>query len=153
MKYLGTGALGFGLGVAAMWVGFAVRAGSAPATPTLRPAAAIRVTLYPCSQLGVVGGRVIDVPPDEVERFARLITPGPYYAGGLNELIMPLVAEVVVTHPDATTTTALVRWSGVNPALVSLDGEHYYHAVNDPDVRDGACRLLARVGEWDAGKR
>ena len=47
MKYGIAGLCGFALGVAAMWVAFAAHARSVPPTPVLKPASAIRVTLYP----------------------------------------------------------------------------------------------------------
>jgi hypothetical protein len=63
------------------------------------------------------------------------------------------VAEAVITHGDGTQTFVMVRDHGHNPAVVSVDGENYFYARNDPDVHAGAFQLIRLVREVADAKR
>jgi hypothetical protein len=86
-----------------------------------------------------------EIPASDMEVVTRLLTPERYYEGGMNDHITPPIALVEVTHSDQSKSHLYVRWSGKNPALVSLDGRNYFYATNHPDVHDGAVQLVALV--------
>lgn len=118
-----------------------------PATPELRPPTAIKVTLYPWEGVGGIDGAPVDIPPEKLDLAFRLLTPEKYFEGGVHEFITRIVAEAVITHADGTQTHVLVRDHGHNPAVVTVDGRHYFYARNDPDVLAGAHQLIGLVNE------
>ena len=48
------------------------------------------------------------------------------------------VADVTAHHPDGSTTTLIVRWTGHNPAAVSIDDRNFYYGGSDefPELRE-----------------
>ncbi len=130
--------------VGAAMVGTVVNRQS-PATPQLAPPKTITVTLYPNSGLGLNGSGPTEIPAGEFGRVMRLVTPDRYYEGGVNDWIIPLIAEVVITHEDQPDSQLLVRWAGKNPATISVDGRHYYYGVPHEDIHDGGMQLVALV--------
>jgi|GEM_PF-6525701 len=58
-----------------------------------------------------------------------------------------LAAEVILKHADGTRTIVYVRDWGKNPAMVSLEYEHFYLAKVDPKVPAGAWKLLTLFHE------
>ena len=121
---------------------FAIAKLNKPAVPTIEPPTSIKVTLYPVSQLGFEGLAATTIPPAEYESVMRLIRPAFFDASGIHDGINPLVAEVEIAHEGAKITTVFVRSSGVNPALVSVDGSNYFYAENHQDVFDGSVKLF-----------
>lgn len=116
-----------------------------PQAPALDPPKAITVTLHPCDQVGITGSGPIEVPAAEFEQVMKLVTPGQYVEGGLNEFICPLIAEVVIRHEGQRETYLLIRDAGNNPAMISADGRHYYYGVPYEGVGDGAMKLAGLV--------
>lgn len=145
MKYGIAGLCGFALGVAAMWVAFAAHARSVPPTPVLKPASAIRVTLYPYEGFGFQGGESVDIPNADLERMTTLLTPTLYYGPTVNDFLLPLIAVATVAHPDGTKTEVLIREAGVNPAAVSFDGRNYFYADTPPDMKVGSVAIANLV--------
>ena len=145
MKCVIAGLVGFGLGVAAMWVALAWHLRSAPPTPVLKPAAAIRVTLYPSEVFGVQGGESVDIPSVDLNRTTTLLTPTQYYGPTVHDFILPLIAVATVTHPDGTKTEVLIREAGVNPAAVSFDGRNYFYADTPADMKVGSVAIIMLV--------
>ena len=145
MKCVIAGLSGFAVGVAAMCVAFALHSRSAPPTPILRPASAIRVILYPNEGFGIQGGESADIPSADLDRMTTLLTPTQYYGPTVNDFILPLIAVAAVTHPDGTKTEVLIREAGVNPAAVSFDGRNYFYADTPPDVKVGSVAIVRFV--------
>src|SRR4051812_30754135 len=93
-----------------------------PQAPELRPASRIVVTLPGIPDLIVPAiPTTTEIPASDMEIVTRLITPERYYEGGVNDHITPPIAVVVLTHSDQSESRLFIRWSGKNPALVSLD--------------------------------
>ena len=122
----------------------------APPTPTIAPPKTITVTLYPASGLALTGSPPTEIPARDFEYLMRLVTPDQYYGGGVSDWVTPLIAEVVITHEGRPDTQLLIREAGVNPALISLDGQNYFYGASYDDVGDGAVqviRLVRRLGD------
>jgi hypothetical protein len=89
----------------------------------------------------------VDIPPDKLELVFRRLTPQTHFEGPVHEFITPVVARAVITHGDGKETSVLVRDHGHNPAVVTVDGRHYFYARKDPDVYAGAVELTRMVHE------
>lgn len=142
MKSLTVLFLGFMFGVFATGWAISFVVHGVPSTPTLRPATAIQVVLYPSEYTGGPSvGVPISIPPENLDFVFRLLTPEKYFGRRVHDFITPVFAEVEISHSDGTRTRILVREHGHNPAVVTLDGYNYFYARNDPDVTLGACQL------------
>jgi hypothetical protein len=139
--------IGFVAGAAALCGVLVISSRLPPPVPVLPPATAIRVTLYPWENAGRIDGEPVDIPPDKLEFVLRRLTPQTYFESPVYEFITPVVAQAVITHADGKETSVLVRDHGHNPAVVTVDGRHYFYARNDPDVYAGAFELLRLVHE------
>jgi hypothetical protein len=139
--------IGFVAGAAAMCGVVAVSTRLPPPVPVLPPATAIRVSLYPWEGVGEVDGEPVDIPPDKLDFVFRRLTPQTHFESPVHEFITPVVARAVITHADGKETSVLVRNHGHNPAVVTVDGWHYFYARNDPDVYAGAFELIQLVHE------
>jgi hypothetical protein len=122
---------------------FAIVSRRPPPTPQLAPPKTITVTLYPCNNWSMPGCPPTQIPAGDFEQVMRLLTPGQYYEGGINDWITPLIAEVVIAHEGQPETRLLVRWSGKNPALLSVDGKHYFYGQLHDGIYDGGLQLAA----------
>jgi hypothetical protein len=116
-----------------------------PPTPQLAPPKAITVTLYPVDGVSTERRGPTEIPAGDFGQVMRLVTPGKFYEGGVNDKVIPLIAEVVITHEGQPDTRLLVRWTGKNPAAISVDGHNYFYGVSHPDIHDGAMQLFALV--------
>ena len=153
MKHIVTFVIGFLFGAAAIFGVFVLLTHRSPTTPELRPPTAIKVTLYSWEGIGEIDGKPVDIPPDKLDFAFRRLTPEKYFSGGVHEFITRIVAEAVITHADGTQTFVLVRDHGHNPAVVSVDGRHYFYARNDPDVYAGAIELIRLVSAVAPAKK
>lgn len=106
-----------------------------PPTPQLAPPKTITVTLYPVSGWNFKGCPRTDIPATEYDNVS----------GGVHDWIDPLIAEVVITHEGQPDTRLLVRWAGKNPAMISVDGRHYFYGVPHEGIHDGGMQLVALV--------
>lgn len=142
MKSLTVFFLGFMFGVLATGWAISFLVHGVPPTPPLRPATAIQVVLYPSEFTGGPSvGVPISIPPENLDFVFRLVTPEKFYQKRVYEFITPVLAKVEITHGDKTQTRILVRDGGHNPAVVTLDGNNYFYARNDPDFTVGAYQL------------
>jgi len=64
-----------------------------------------------------------------------------------------MIAMIVITHESQPPTTILVRNSGHNPALVSVDGRNYFYAELHDDAPDGALQLYRVVQRFETKKQ
>jgi len=119
----------------------------APPTPIIADADTITITLYPLPDLGVDGSKPITIPKQYHNRIMDFLKPGqPYsHSGSINEFMHTLIARVELTHTNGPKTLLLVRWSGKNPALISVDGRHYYYGASTDEIYDGAIQLRSLV--------
>ncbi|TWU35192.1 hypothetical protein Q31b_52880 [Novipirellula aureliae] len=90
--------------------------------------------------------KAVTIPAKSQDDVFRRLVPETYY-GDANDRSPPIVAEAIVTHPDETRTRILVREGGKNPAVVSVDGIHYFYAKNESDVFAGATEIIRLVRE------
>ena len=116
-----------------------------PPTPRLAPPKTITVTLYPVSEWGRKGFPHAEIPATDFDNVIRLVTPDKYVSGGVHDRIDPLIAEVVIAHDGHPDTRLLVRWAGKNPAMISVDGRHYFYGVPHEGIHDGGMQLVALV--------
>lgn len=138
---------GFVLGVAAIVVvPMTMASPAALQAPQLKQAKAITIFLHPWGGYEAATNKAVRIPTESQEEIFRRLVPGAFY-GKVNEHIVPLVAEAVVTHADGTQTRVLVREGGVNPAVVSVDGVNYFYAKNEPHVYAGANEFIKMVAE------
>lgn len=93
---------------------------------------------------GMDGGQnepsTIEVAPAIFDRVYELITPTAAMDRGWRKDHMPLVARMTLKYPDGTQREVFVRWTGKNPAAVSLDDETFFWA-DASNVGDGANAL------------
>jgi hypothetical protein len=135
------------------WVLFAVLARKGvPPTPRLAPPKKITVTFYPVSQWPAKALPPTEISASEFDYATRLLTPDRYYEGGVNDKITPLIAEGRITHESGPDTLLLVRDSGVNPVLISVDGQNYFYGKVYDDVGAGSVDLYRLVHRVAKGK-
>jgi hypothetical protein len=60
----------------------------------------------------------------------------------------PLVADVLVQHTDGASTKLFVRWTGHNPAAISLDDHNFYYGGTD-EFPDGATKIIRLLNDYD----
>jgi hypothetical protein len=118
-----------------------------PAIPKLRPIAKISARVYAVPDLSFSAIDSVEVPEAQLSPFARLITPTKPCVQEIKREMHYHVADVFVQHTDGTTTTLHVRWTGHNPAAISLDDRHYYYGGTD-DFPDGATRIVRLLNEY-----
>ena len=151
MKNAGIFILGSVCGAGALLLLLTVLASRSPPTPDLKPPESITVLLHPPWTKTDTPEAVI-VPAKSHDDVFRRLVPETYY-GEVAGDFPPIVADAKIAHLDETETRVLVREGGKNPAIVSVDGIHYFHAKNDPDVFAGATELIRIVRELDHQNR
>jgi hypothetical protein len=100
--------------------------------------------VYPDAGIRRPAEPLTEIPADKFEYALRLLTPEENEPN-INDVITPLIAEVILTHDGPVNTRILVRDSGKSPALVTLDGRHYFYARSDEDTQAGAIQLIRLV--------
>jgi hypothetical protein len=115
--------------------------------PKLRPISGISGRILTVPEFSFEARDSVEVPQEEVPAFAVLITPAKRCVQTIYPEEHHHVADVVVRHPDGSTTSLIVRWTGHNPAAVSLDGENYYYGGSD-DFPDGATRIVRLLYQY-----
>lgn len=121
--------------------------GRQPATPILRPIAKMSARVYSVPELGFSAINSVEVPQAQLPVFAELITPIEPSLQTINHKMHYRVADVFVQHTDGTSTTLIVRWTGHNPAAISLDDRSYYYGGID-EFPDGATRIVRLLNEY-----
>jgi hypothetical protein len=119
----------------------------APPTPKLRPIAKISARVHAVPEWRTSAIDRVEVPEEQMAAFAILITPTEPCVQNIDSKIHYHVADVFLQHKDGSTTTLIVRWTGHNPAAISLDGRNYYYGGSD-DFPDGATRILRLLHEY-----
>lgn len=119
-----------------------------PSIPALRPIAKISATVLAVPDLGVSAIDYVDVPDAELTSFAKLITPTELCRQNIKDSMNYRIAEVTVLHSDGTETVLIVRWTGANPAAISIDDRTFYYGGSDA-FRDGATRIVRLLYEYN----
>jgi hypothetical protein len=121
--------------------------------PVIGTVSSIRIDLRPTPSLGVFEAQSVHVPSSELTEAISLIQPERPIGRAMEDTIDPVVAEVLVTHPDGQTDKIWVRWMGANPAAVSFDDKQYFWATDSPKHADGALGLIrVAMGLHDKAK-
>ena len=102
------------------------------ATPTIPPAVKISATVYDVPDLNITALQHVVVPQDRMAEFTPLITPTTSCTQQIDAQTNYHVADVYLQHEDDSVTRLIVRWTGHNPAAISLDGRRYYYGGSDP---------------------
>lgn len=96
------------------------------------PIERITAKLHAAPKHGIPGIEVVEVPESELSRFASLVRPDKPSIQQQGVVSKPevyfIVAEVIVEHEDKSMSNLIVRWTGKNPAAISLDGIRYYNS-------------------------
>jgi hypothetical protein len=122
------------------------------AVPVLAPIARITARLHAVPEFRIPGIEFVEVPENQLSTFANLITPSGPCMQEIKPRMHYLVADVVVEHTDGSKSNLMVRWTGHNPAAVSLDGSKYYYGGLD-EFPDGATRIIQLLCEYDFNSR
>lgn len=107
--------------------------------PTIRPVVKMKARIYAVPDYPVEPVDNVEVPDEYIPLLVNLITPIEPCQIDRNRNFH--FADVTATHADGTNTTLEVRWTGNNPAAISLDGVNYYYGGTD-EFPDGATRIL-----------
>jgi hypothetical protein len=116
------------------------------ALPTLPATIRVTAQLYSVPDMGIEGIDRVEVPQDHVPQILKIVTPVTFIKGGVVPELNYHVADVYLHHEDFNVTKIKVRFTGHNPAAVTVDGVNYFYAsVDGPaDGARGLARLLAR---------
>ncbi|MEW4451256.1 hypothetical protein AB1L30_01095 [Bremerella sp. JC817] len=126
---------------------------SQPAIPRLPPINTIKATVNAVPELDILAISSVEVPEDQLASFARLVTPIKPCSQSIDPTIHYHVADLTVEHRDGTSTTLLVRFTGHNPAAISLDhGESYYYGGTDEFPAE-AIRIIRLLHQYDYDSR
>lgn len=117
-----------------------------PPVPVLRPISKISATLHDVPKLGVAGIPSIEIPSSELSNFAHFITPMSPCKQKIDKTDYH-IADIFVQHTDGTSTKLMVRWTGHNPAAISLDGETFYYGGMD-EFPDGGTRIIRLLNTY-----
>lgn len=120
---------------------------SNPSMPSLRPISSISAQVRAVPELGIVSIDQVDVPTEHIATFAHLVTPTKLCAEEIRSSANYHVADVTIRHSDGTETTLIVRWTGANPAAISLDDRTFYYGGSDA-FPDGATRIVRLLNEY-----
>ena len=122
-----------------LWLSCAGCKGQKP-VPTYPRPVAMRVILEETPGL-VPKQREVEIQPIDIDKVYELVKPTRWYEEKVHRSMQPIVARIISTHPDGSTTELSVRWTGQNPAIVSLNDTEYYWA-DSGFPGDGAVQLI-----------
>lgn len=109
--------------------------------PTFGPISKISARIYSVPELGITPVNNVEVPNEQKSLFLILITPTKLCDTQIKKELNYHVADVYIHHNDGTMTTLIIRWTGHNPAAVSLDDRVYFWGGMD-GFPDGAFRII-----------
>ena len=117
--------------------------------PTFTPISKISARVYSVPDLSVMPINNVDVPDDQISSFFTQIKPTKLCDSQIKKEMHYHIADVYIHHTDDTVTTLIIRWTGKNPAAVSLDDRVYYWGGMDefPDGALNIYRLLSIYNE------
>lgn len=129
-------------------IGCVLGCGVNASLPKIDPVVAIKVNVHKIVDLGIREELIIQVPKAEIASFSKMVLP----IRRCSEVIDPKrnyhVADIYLEHPSGKTTQLYVRWTGVNPAAVSLDDRTYYFS-DDSAYPDGAIGIIRKLADYE----
>lgn len=104
----------------------------------------INATLFAVPELSIESIECIEIPFNKIEEFSKLITPNEHCNDTILHSFHFLVAKITLYFKNNTTADIYVRWTGHNPAALSLDDKKFYNGSIDvfPDGALGIVRVL-----------
>jgi len=118
-----------------------------PPVPVLRPISKISATLHDVPKLGVAGIPSIEIPSSELSNFSNFITPQSQCKQTIKKNMHYHIADIFIQHTDGTSTKLFVRWTGHNPAAISLDDEFFFYGGMD-EFPDGGTRIIRLLNSY-----
>jgi hypothetical protein len=118
-----------------------------PAPPSLSATTHITAHLHSVPDLRIKRIGNVEVPQDRLQEVLEMVTPVTFISGGIVPDLHHHVADVYLHHEDSSVTKITVRYTGHNPAAVSVDGVNYFYASADGPIDGGTAlaRLLAQL--------
>ena len=117
--------------------------------PVIQPAVRVSGRILSVPELGITPVESITVPEAEIPNLIRLVSPTTADFD-VNIKLHHHVADVVLEHADGSITTIHVRWTGHNPAAVSVDGSNYFLGGSD-EFPDGAMDTIRFLNSCQPG--
>ncbi len=114
--------------------------------PKMKPVKRVVGTLLVVPDLGIRPGTSIDVPASEIGKLLSLAWPAENCDSELGERSTP-IARLEIFHEDGSKTDISVRWTGSNPAAVTMDNKAYFLGGYD-DFPDGATRIARLLRDY-----
>jgi hypothetical protein len=114
-----------------------------PAVPTLPATTRITAQVHSVRDMGIESIDHVEVPQEYVPQILKIVTPVTFLKVGIRPSLNYHVADVYLHHQDSKVTKLEVRFTGHNPAAVTVDGSNYFSASTDGPI-DGA-RALANL--------
>jgi hypothetical protein len=116
--------------------------------PVIKPVVRASGRILSVPELGIEPVESITVPDAEIPNLIRLVSPFTTEFD-VNMKLHHHVADVSLEHADGSMTTIHVRWTGQNPAAVSVDGSNYFQG--GPEFADGAMDTIRFLNSCQPG--
>ena len=116
-----------------------------PKPPHLETPDSIAVLLHPWGGYEAAATKRVEIPSERIGDIFRRLTPDKFN-GGPHDKLNPIVADAYLQYGNAKVVHVVVREAGHNPAIVSVDGDHYFYAINAPGIHAGANELIRIIG-------
>ena len=121
--------------------------------PQFKPVKGMSATVYAVPDLGISAIAKVEVPQDQLPLLVTLLEPREVYPFKISQIASYHVADIVVEHVDGTSANVMVRWTGDNPAAVSLDnGASFFNGGSD-GFSNGALRIVHLLNKYDYQNR
>ncbi len=118
-----------------------------PAPPTFPATSRITARVHSVPDMVIETIDHVEVPQQHIPKIMQLVTPVTYIESGIEPRLNYHVADVYLHHQDSNKVTTIeVRFTGHNPAAVTVDGGNYFYAP--VDGRDGARALSILLAKY-----
>ncbi|GAA5509575.1 hypothetical protein [Novipirellula caenicola] len=114
--------------------------------PKMKPVQRVVGTLLDVPELGIRPGTSIEVPDSEVSKILSLAWPEEHCDSELGDRSTP-IARLEIFHEDGSQTDISIRWTGSNPAAVTMDNRAYFFGGFD-GFPDGATRIARLLRDY-----
>ncbi len=116
--------------------------------PKLSPISKISAKVYSVPELQLSPIDCVDIPNDQIKLFSALVIPSRKCEQQIKKEMHYHVADIYIQHEGVAKTTLLVRWTGQNPAAITLDDKNYYYGGTD-DYADTTVRILRLLDNYN----
>jgi len=117
-----------------------------PAVPTFPATIRITAQLHSIREMRIESIDYIEVPLEHIPQVLKIVTPVTFIEDGIRPELNYHGADVYLHHQDSSVTKIEVRFTGHNPAAVTVDGSNYFYASVDGPV-DGASALAVLLAD------